>query len=46
MVESDERLSFERARALFSRASMIGGAYGSAFLNLPATPLGPAESWP
>ena len=31
-----ERLSFERAQALFSQAEMIGGAYGSAFLNLAA----------
>ena len=31
-----ERLSFERAQALFSRAEMIGGGYGSAYLNLAA----------
>ena len=31
-----ERLSFERAHALFSQAEMIGGAYGSAYLNLAA----------
>ncbi len=31
-----ERLSFEQAQSLFSQAEMIGGAYGSAFLNLAA----------
>jgi tetratricopeptide (TPR) repeat protein len=31
-----ERLSFQEAHELFSRASVIGGAYGSAFLNAPA----------
>ncbi len=31
-----ERLSFERAQALFSQAEMIGGPYGSAYLNLAA----------
>ena len=31
-----EQLSFESAQDLFSRAAMIGGPYGSAYLNLAA----------